>query len=282
MTEMWGYLLVALLVLFVVLLKFKSDWRSYLVIAGALLSLIVARKDDIGRLVTLPDAVYTVCLIVGIVFLLAGLGLFVFHLFQPQQPQPPSPPQQQGLRPEISYAFDRTRAAWSWHHRVSLVLRRPSGRLIEEEPVHAFGNLVLTPAEGAEGTVIGRRIRALYSYEVVLENTGNQLFRNLPIQIELFKPNVLGLDASVGEEIIEKPSITAPPLARVECEQRPASLVGACDLLNPKERLNFGSTRTDQSSESLSRRCASACVLTTSHRLCSATGRPGTATPCDR
>src|SRR5207247_11449827 len=104
---------------------------------------------------------------------------------QPPHPQPPSPPQQHGRTPEISSAVGRTRAASSWHPRGSLVLRRPSGRLIEEEPVHAFGNLVLTPAEGAEGTVIGRRIRALYSYEVVLENTGNQLFRNLPIQIEL-------------------------------------------------------------------------------------------------
>ncbi len=121
MTETWGYLLVALLVV-VVLLRFKSDWRSYLVIAGALLSLIVARKDDIGRLVKLPDAVYSACLVVGIVFLVTGLWFFVLHLFQQPQAQPP---QQHGPRPEIGYAFKRTRAAWSWHTRVSLLLRPP-------------------------------------------------------------------------------------------------------------------------------------------------------------
>ncbi len=236
MTETWGgYLLVGLLVV-IVLLRFKSDWRSYLVIAGALLSLIVARKDDIGRLVKLPDAMYSVCLVVGIVFLVAGLWFFVLHLFQQPQAQPS---QQHGPRPEIGYAFQRRRAAWSTHTRVSLLLQPPpepgaAGRAF----LRGLGAaLEAEEARRHEGTLI----RALYSYEVRLWNTGNQPLPDLPITIDLFQPpgGYLLPGGSLDETIIEAPSVTPPQGANVQFDQRGRrTLVGTCDLFNPGERLD--------------------------------------------
>ena len=64
MAEWWVNSLIVLLVVLVVR-RFKSDWRSYMVIAGGFLSLFVGRRAEIDRIVVLPPLLYTICLIIG-------------------------------------------------------------------------------------------------------------------------------------------------------------------------------------------------------------------------
>jgi len=227
-------------VLLVVLLRYRNDWRSYLAIAGALLSSIVARKGDIKGLIPLPDALFTGSLIVGMLFLLTAFVILVLDLLRRPRPRPQEPPQPQGPRPEISYAFRRDRAAWSWHRRVPLILEPPpdpNRRNIENIGVAAFAGLI----DVVERNVAGRPIGALYSYEVVIQNTGNRAFRDLPITVDLMYPErhlpPYGPDA---EYMIEPPTITPPPgadFAGLRHQEHPVTLTGTCDLLNPQEKL---------------------------------------------
>src|SRR5437762_11539705 len=113
---MWfGLVAVIVLVLIAALIRrYGNDWRAYLAIAGALLSLIVARRSDIDAIVRLPSALYKACTLLGLAFLLGGLACIVWDIFK----RPASSPAG-GPRPELSYAFRRDDAAHSSHARVA-------------------------------------------------------------------------------------------------------------------------------------------------------------------
>jgi hypothetical protein len=89
---MAGYLwLVVLAVLAaVVAFRFRNDWRSYLAIAGAILSGVVARRDDIDRwLGAVPEGVYKAFFLVGGTFLVVGLLFLLLDLQRKPVQHPP-------------------------------------------------------------------------------------------------------------------------------------------------------------------------------------------------
>jgi hypothetical protein len=238
MNNSWGYLwLVLATFLFLrAIFKYKLHWPTYSGFAALFLSLVVGRRENIDRLVLLPDAFYTGCVVLGLLFTAATFVILVLGPFP--QPQPP-PPHHQSPGPEISYTFERTRAAWSLHQRVPLVLQAPPE---PQQPLHGLGGYLFAGGLRDDPiTVVGQPIGALYKYEILLVNTGNQSFRELPIQIDLLVPGYLGAGAPADEAIIEAPSVTPPPGAHVQFEQRgPVTVVGTCDLFNQEERLRVG------------------------------------------
>lgn len=231
---MWLFVFVAVLISCLCYLRFRRDWRSYVSVASIPLSLVIARRDLIDRLLgPLPERLYEALLLLGIIVLVPGvLSLARALIGGTPTSRPPRPDF------EVRYAWRRTEGAMSWHPRVLLWLEDDK----VQHPGEAMVPRTLSLLGGAPVPRLPRegiRLQALDHYEVSIWNSGGRALTDLQSIIVRLAPGGNGM---LPEErcLDEPPKVNAPPGTSVSFAvgDDATSLVGRCDMLNPGERLD--------------------------------------------